>query len=155
MKLKSVINYEIGNGIEVYAEKNNKKYHAYLQMPETGDSQHAFLDTNTDEDVLKEIVEEVEKQYKNIELCMLTELGSLDYKRAIFKPSGYRKDFYVFVAENDPDDYQYFMESDYADYYNTVLIEPLENDQFLLEDEDLMEELHNKRKELVEEIESE
>lgn len=41
MEVISVENYEIGNGIEAIVEKDGKKYRAYLQLPGTGDSQHA------------------------------------------------------------------------------------------------------------------
>ena len=75
MKIVDIKNYEKDNGIEVLIEENGEKYKAYLQYPETGDSEHAFLDGTKNDELLERIVNEVESKYSSRELNALTHFG--------------------------------------------------------------------------------
>jgi len=63
MNLISIENYEIGNGIEAVVEEGKEEYRVYLQLPETADSEHAFLDGTEDEDFMEKIVGFIESKY--------------------------------------------------------------------------------------------
>jgi len=126
MKLISIDQYDPDTkGIEACVEKNGKILKAYLQMPETPDSEHSFLDENDDVELLGEIVNTVEQEYNSIELTMISEFGSTDYKYISFISETTGIELYIFVSESDADDYHYYVKSPYSEYYNVFLIEKM------------------------------
>ncbi len=148
--MKSVQNYEIGNGILAIAERGGKEYEVYLQLPNTPDSQHAFLTdpdmTENRQDFLDEIVAKVEKEYNSITLAMITEFGHDDFTYDEVRVG--RNNYYVFVNNADYE-VHFRRESNYANYYNCPdLIENLSH--YELDDDEIMSEIEGKAQEIIE-----
>ena len=143
MKIINIENYEIGNGINVTIEKDGDTYNTYLQLPETGDSKHSFLDGNNNDELLNDIAIFVSGKYTDTQLSILTNLGTLDFYHE--ENNGY----HVAVDKADTDNYVFLKESSYNSYYNVFMLVQIDREDCFynksLEDE-LMEILNNIQK---------
>jgi len=121
MKIINVENFEINNGVLITSDLGE----VYAQLPETGDSQHSFIDGRDDDKLLEDIVSTVNKSYTDEQLSVLTELGTLDYKIEELENTG----LYVAINNADINNYVFLRESNYNNYYNVFLLESIKYNQ--------------------------
>ena len=135
------IKFSIGEGAIEFTFNDNES--AYLQLPDTGDSQHQINGVDDEEwsDKEREI-------FQALESCFFNDFNDTEcaaasarlYTEIVHVEEVDYKNRQIFVAFDDDDEAHLLVESDYKDYYNkTALFERFEPFKLFGYDEDYSE----------------
>jgi len=131
MEIKSFTIYDKDNGFECETDKHR----LYLQLPDCPDSQHAFLDmpvnfddmTEEQQAYVQEVIYELRKTYSNQDFCAYQLLDSITDYTIKYCDNWMFDEYCVILDNNDHNNYVFAKNSEYASYYNTTLINRIDD----------------------------